>query len=320
MYISAVFVALLATMANADYDKSRKDVPAPPTGAKINSGLNSSDFYVPKGSGQPLPARSPDVANPHVRLDCSGPVEAGKAYNIKWDGAGKYGYVNIDLKNSCGLMTHVDTIATVPANQGGYTWNVPEYLKSGSCYQVRVWGVEQPRQGEEQGQSSSFNVINNIPNAPNHFVVKRPEHIAPNRECKLEWNYSPVAISPAMVDINLCKEGHGVVRKLATVPASDKQYVWNVPSEQEFCDGGKYYLQVAGGPIRENGDFGANSTEFVFVEPAVVETEVVEEEPAVVTETTTTVEHTAVGSSAVANGVVNYVAIAALALPFLLLL
>jgi hypothetical protein len=246
MYVSAVCVALLAAMASADSDKSHKDIPA-------------------------LPARSPDVANPHVRLDCSGPVEAGKTYDIKWDGQGKYGYVNIDLKNTCGLMTHVDTIATVPASQGAYSWSVPDYLKSGSCYQVRVWGVEQPRQGETQGQSNTFNVQNSIPNAPNHFIVKRPDQVAVDRECKVEWNYSPVAVCPAMVDINLCKEGHGVVRKLATVPASDKQFVWNVPAE--LCDGGKYYLQVAGGPICDNGDLGANTTEFVFVEPAVVEAE-----------------------------------------------
>jgi opacity protein-like surface antigen len=316
MKLVALFVVMLA-IVRADVNNNYK--PNPPTGnadriVKVNNG---GDYNVPQGSSQPLPEKSSNYRNPTVSLP-SNTIEAGKPVEIKWNNTGDAGYVNIDLTNSCGLMNQPWTIATVPASQGSYNWEVPTFLKDGSCYNVRVWGHEQPRRGEDAGNSGVINVSNKNPNANSHFIVKPPGKVEPGKPCRISWDYSPVSSYPAMVDIRVCSKSEQGEKwtHIATVPCSQKEYIWT-PTE-DCLQGDKHHFQVSGGQITEGCNYGANSE--VFVVGATTEENVTEVEEVVTQvveeEATTTVNK---NSAVMVKGAGMMVA-AAIVVPLVMLL
>lgn len=320
MKLVALFVAMLAVV-NAD-DAWNK--PSPPTGVadKINKVSPGSEYKVPQGSGQPLPERQAGHKNPHVTVPSTA-VEAGKPVEIKWGEAGDCGWVNIDVINTCGLMNQPLHIATVPASQHSYNWNVPKYLKDGDCYNIRVWGHEQPRQGESNGNTGNIKVQNNDPRANSRFIVNNVDRVEPGKPCKVSWDYSPVSNHPAMVDVRLCstnEKGEQKWQHIATVPCDQKEYTWT-PSEEHLKDGSKHHIQVAGGPITEDCNFGANSEVFVVNNDI---TEVIEVNPPLGEESTETVveevHETIVESGAVVAKGVGMVVVVAIIVPLVMLL
>lgn len=311
MKLVALFIVML-TVIKAD------PRPSPPTGSanKIVSVPSGNAYNVPAGSSQPLPEKAPGYKNPKVTVPSNG-IEAGKPVEIKWGEVGNYGYVNIDVVNSCGLMNQPLNIATVPAAQHSYTWQVPKYLKDGDCYSVRVWGHEQPRRGEDAGTTGNVKIHNKDANANSRFIVNKVDKVEAGKPCKVTWDYSPVSSHPAMVDIRLCSsnEKGERVQHIATVPCDQKEYTWT-PTE-EHLEGSKHHFQVAGGPITENCDYGANGEPFVVGNTTEVE-QVQEEE---VTETVVEeVTETVAESGAVVAKGVGMMVVAAIVVPLVMLL
>lgn len=317
MKLLALFLVMMAA-AKAD-DAWRK--PAPPTGSpdrvvKVNSG---NDYNVPHGSSQPLPERPSNYKNPQVSL-ANPHIEAGKQTEISWKGTGDAGYVNIDLINGCGLMNQPLTIATVPATQNSYTWEVPKYLKDGDCYNIRVWGYEQPRRGENNGTTGNVKIHNTDPNANSRFIVHKPGNVEPGKPCKVSWDYSPVSSHPAMVDVSLCsidENGQKRCRNLGTVPCDQKEFNWT-PCEDDL-KGSKHHFQVVGGPYTENCDYGAEGETFI-VNPPGTTTENLPEEETTETVVEEVVEETVVVNGAVVVKGVGMMLVAAIVVPLVMLL
>lgn len=318
MKLVALFIAMLA-IVNADNAKRN---PSPPTGSadKIVNVPSGNGYNVPQGSSQPLPQKSADHWNPKVTLP-NNALEAGKPVDIKWGDVGSYGYVNIDVVNSCGLMNQPLTIATVPASQHSYTWQVPKYLKDGDCYEVRVWGYEQPRRGENAGSSGNVKVHNNDASANSRFIVNKPGNVEVGKPCKVTWDYSPVSSHPAMVDVRLCstnEKGEQKCQHIATVPCDQKEFTWT-PCEEHLEEGSKHHFQVAGGPFTENCDYGANGETFIVNNGSEVQT--VHEELEEVTETVVEeVTETVVESGAVVAKGVGMMVVVAIVVPLVMLL
>jgi Ser-Thr-rich glycosyl-phosphatidyl-inositol-anchored membrane family protein len=318
MKLLALFLAMMA-LAKAD-DAWQK--PSPPTGSpdkivKVNTG---SAYSVPQGAGQPNPESPVDRRNPQVSLS-SPTLEAGKQTTITWKNTGNYGQVNVDLVNNCGLMNQPLNIATVPANQNSYTWEVPKYLKDGECYSVRVWGCQQPRQGEAAGTSGNVRVHNNDPNANSRFIVNKVDKMEAGKPCKITWDYSPVSSYPDKVDVRVCtidEKGEKSWKHLGTVPCSQKEFSWT-PCEDDL-KGSKHHFQVAGGPITEDCNFGANGETFIINPSGTPTTEIVQEEEVtetVVEEVTETVNEK--NGAVVVKGV-GMMVIAAIVVPLVMLL
>lgn len=293
----SLFAFALAVMANH---------PAPPTGNARSIPQQSSQ----QGDDKKVH----NYQNPIVQVQGDS-IKAGEKVPINWSDQGDYGYVNIDLVNSCGYMAGPMHVATVPANQGTYTWDVPDYIKHGGCYKVIVWGVEQPQPGDTRGQSTPLTVSNDIPNAPQTLVVNCPGKVELGNDAVIEWNYSPIAPHPAYVDINCVNAQGQVVKKLATVSCSDKRYVWHVPENDDvLCHGGPYYLQVNGGPLfngKESNDYGANSQPVVFVPAGTL---VNEEDDLVVKDVTETVDSGATAEASSSSAVGSVTMLSAMAI------
>lgn len=299
---STLLISLLLAFVFAKRDGER--IPNPPTGSpdRIVTVPKGESYQVPKGASQP-PAPVPSGRqNPSVNLPQR--IEAGKPVDIQWsNGKGAdYGYVNIDVVNSNGLMNQPLHVATVPAKQGHYEWQVPNYLKNGEGYEVRVWGYQQPQRGENTGVAPVY-VQNTDPRNPQHFVVDVPGKVELGKPVQVRWDYSPVSSYPAEVDVRLCDADTKQCDTLATVPSSKKEWEWT-PNDDKLCDG-KHYIEVGSGEVKPDtpSDYGATSQPFVVNDAAthVVEDDLtpVEEEDVIVTETVTE------DSSAIAGVAIN---------------
>lgn len=213
--------------------------------------------------------KNPTVVSPQAMT-----YGAGDVMEIKWTGA-ETGFVNLDVVGENGVLPFPMTIAQgVPAKEGSYKWKIPAELKSATNYHVRVWGDHQPT-GPQDGLSSKFTVVNDIPNAVNTFLVQAPNTKNPcyaGKPCEIKWDFSQNGMYPAMVDIALYKVGQPEpIAHIATVSSSLKSYTWKVPEDANLMKD-QVYISVSGsgaplaGPGMSN-DMGGNSPSFVVSQP-----------------------------------------------------
>lgn len=212
--------------------------------------------------------------NPVVQSPKNMTYNAGMKIPVTWDKA-TTGYVNIDLVNLYRnvLDTPYSIAIAVPGQQGKFEWEIPADLKSAVGYQVRVWGAYQPKSMDNFGNSDLFTIFNDIPNAVNNFIVTSPSKCSPCRvgtPCKITWDYPKTVNAPADVDIVLYQVGDQVpLQKLATVKASDKQFVWDVPADSALLKNGNVFISVDGSGVPHEvpkmaSNMGANSEAFAI--------------------------------------------------------
>jgi hypothetical protein len=210
--------------------------------------------------------------NPVVQSPKNMTYNAGMKIPITWKEA-TTGHVNIDLVNMYRnvLDTPYSIAFGVPAAEGKYMWEVPADLKTAVGYQVRVWGSFQPKSIDSYGNSALFTVFNDLPQAVNNFKVTSPSKANPCRidgPCKITWDFPKTINPPADVDVVLYKIGDPLpVAKLATVKASDKEYVWNVPADMNLLELGPVFISVDGSGVAHEApkmasNMGANSEAF----------------------------------------------------------
>jgi hypothetical protein len=174
------------------------------------------------------------------------------------------------------------TIASgVPGEAGKYSWKIPAELKTAAGYCLRVWGSQQPQPGSTEGLSSTFTIINDVPNAVNTFLVTSPNKECPcaiGTNCQIKWDFPLTSNYPAMVDIAVYRVGNPTpLLEIATVSSTMKGYTWAVPNDPNLMSG-DVYISVSGqglplaGPSMAN-DMGGNSMAFVVqpTPPAPVE-------------------------------------------------
>lgn len=220
------------------------------------------------------------AANPQVLAPNNMTYSAGDSVEIKWADA-QTGYINIDLVDSSPevLQYPLNIASGVPASAGKYSWKIPPQLKTASGYKIRVWGSQPPAGESDKGISSSFTIMNALPNAVNNFAVATPSKEKPcviNTPCKITWDYPLGSNYPAQVDIALYRVGNpSPLMHIATVDSDLKSYTWNVPAEAGAI-GSDVYISVSGqgqpliGPGMGN-DMGGNSRAFVVALEAPVE-------------------------------------------------
>jgi len=120
----------------------------------------------------------------------------------------------------------------------------------------------------------------------NNFIVTSPSKSNPCRidgPCKITWDFPATINAPADVDIVLYQVGNPVpLAKLATVSASDKQYIWDVPSDKSLLSQGNVFISVDGSGTPHEApkmasNMGANSDAFKIAEPIPVPVETPEQ-------------------------------------------
>lgn len=230
------------------------------------------------------------ATNPKVVSPGNMTYTAGDMMEIKWDGS-TTGYVNIDLVDAFPDVLQFPMVIAqgVSGEAGKYSWKIPSNLKTASGYCVRVWGSEQPRPGSAEGLSSSFTLINDIPNAVNTFVVTSPSKGCPcaiGTTCKISWDFPSNSQYPAMVDLAVYKVGNPApYMEIATVDSSLKSYSWAVPNDPILMSG-DVYISVSGqgvplaGPGMSN-NMGGNSPAFAVQSTPPPEEKKSESEPKV---------------------------------------
>lgn len=184
-------------------------------------------------------ARNPaQLKNPVVVAPQNGTYNAGDIVEIKWKDA-TTGFVNIQLVNDfTEVLNNPLTIALgVPAGEGKYSWKVPASLRTATGYHVIVWGVKPSAGQEKSGQTSTFTIVNNIPQAVNTFKVLSPnadKRCAVNAPCVITWDFPEhMDQRPAYVHVRMFKgDSQTPALYIAQVPADQKTYTWNVPNEK----------------------------------------------------------------------------------------
>ena len=185
----------------------------------------------------------------------------------------RLGFVNIQLVNDAPeVLSSPFTIALgVPAIDGRYMWKVPASLKTSGSYRVIVWGIKPSSNLEKSGQTVSFTIINNIPNAVNTFRVLTPNanrQCAVGSPCVISWDFPEYHDQrPAYVHVRLFKEGASVPSVyIAHVPADQKTFTWNVPNDASLLGPGMYIsVSAEGSPTPGPGqgdDMGGNGQLF----------------------------------------------------------
>jgi hypothetical protein len=190
------------------------------------------------------------MRNPVVISPKNGTYNAGDSVEIKWANA-TTGFVNIQLVNDFPeVLQSAYTIALgVPAVDGKYTWKVPSSLRTAAGYKIIVWGVKPSDNLEKSGQTNSFTIINNVPNAVNTFKVLTPnseKQCAVGAPCVITWDYPDhFEQRPAYVHVRLFK-GESLVPAMyiAQVPADQKTFTWNVPNDKTLL-GPDMYISVS---------------------------------------------------------------------------
>lgn len=212
------------------------------------------------------------MRNPVVIAPKNGTYNAGDSVEIKWANA-TTGFVNIQLVNDFAEVLQAPyTIALgVPAIDGKYIWKVPSSLRTAAGYKVIVWGVKPSNDLEKSGQTNSFTIINNVPNAVNTFKVLTPnseKQCAVGAPCIITWDYPDhFEQRPAYVHVRLFK-GDSLVPAMyiAQVPADQKTFTWNVPNDKTLL-GPDMYISVSsdGSPAAGPGlgdNMGGNGQTF----------------------------------------------------------
>lgn len=215
--------------------------------------------------------------NPVVSSPKNMTYSAGMKIPITWKQAST-GHVNIDLVNMYRnvLDTPYSIATSVPAADGKFEWTIPADLKTAVGYQIRVWGAFQPKSVDNFGNSALFTVFNDIPNAVNNFIVVSPSKSSPchlDGACEITWDYPKTINGPQDVDIVLYEVGNPVpLKKLATVSAADKKFVWDVPADAELLKHGNVFISVDGSGVPHEApkmasNMGANSEAFKMAPP-----------------------------------------------------
>jgi len=217
------------------------------------------------------------ASNPKVLSPNNMTYSAGDVVEIRWEvDTGLTGFLNIDLVDVYSdVLQFPMTIASgVPSEAGKYSWKVPSELKTAAGYNVRVWGTQPPNTdgGAKNGISSSFTILNALPNAVTTFTVVTPSKDKPclaGTTCYITWDYPRDSMHPAAVDIALYRVGNPTpMMHIATVESSLKSYSWHVP-EDAHAMGGDVYISVSGqgmpiaGPAMGN-EMGGNSRAFLI--------------------------------------------------------
>lgn len=180
---------------------------------------------------------NPAVLIPKSAAD--GKVSAGQKIPITWSGA-ETSHLNIDLINPDHpyLLDGPYSVALgVNAEDGQFTWTVPEGLPTGKGFQFRVWGAEVPSPSSSLGNSPRFDIVNDV-------LVKAPTSCHPERPCKVTWDVPNIKEKQeSKVDLNLYRVGETrPLAKLATVNASDREFIWSVPADQRLEEAGPVYI------------------------------------------------------------------------------
>jgi hypothetical protein len=197
-----------------------------------------------------MAARNNGMKNPVIIAPTNGTYNAGDSVEIRWVNA-TTGFVNIQLVNDFSeVLSSPFTIALgVPAADGRYVWKVPSSLRTAAGYKVIIWGIKPSDNLEKSGQTASFTIINNIPNAVNTFKVLTPnadKQCAVGAPCVITWDYPQhLDPRPAYVHVRIFK-GDSLVPSMyiAQVPADQKTYTWNVPNDKGLL-GPDMYVSVS---------------------------------------------------------------------------
>ncbi|PJF19674.1 hypothetical protein PSACC_00500 [Paramicrosporidium saccamoebae] len=211
------------------------------------------------------------AGNPKVISPGNMTYSAGDVMNIQWDGSNT-GFVNIDLVDMYPdvLQFPLMIASGVPGEAGKYSWKIPSELKTAAGYCLRVWGSQAPQPGASEGLSSTFTILNDVPNAVNTFLVTSPNKDCPcaiGTNCQIKWDFPITSNYPAMVDIAVYRVGNPTpLLEIATVSSTLKGYTWAVPNDPNLMTG-DVYISVSGqglplaGPSMAN-DMGGNSMAF----------------------------------------------------------
>lgn len=177
---------------------------------------------------------------------------SGEDNLIRWSSYGFSGDVKIELLNNGELDPQTPVIVPSTANDGSFTWPIPEHQNNGSSYKVRISSVNVDTITDSSDGDFSISGTQLVITAPNGG-----ENWALGTRHVITWDKS-VGTETKFVRINLLKEGD-FYQQIASGEKNDGMFYWNLPSDQSML-GASYKIQI----IREDDATISDTSDSTF--------------------------------------------------------
>jgi len=156
--------------------------------------------------------------------------ETGSTHSVVWSSVGDALRVNIDLYNSSGFLTRVESNGV---NDGTFSWTIQSYLSTGTGYYINVssfynpscWNISEP-----------FNITRKktlTVTSPNTMV-----HWQRETRQNVTWTWTG---EMATVDIKLYNTSQKFVSDIMLNTPNDGRYEWDIPLSIPIA---LYYLKI----------------------------------------------------------------------------